>query len=192
MRVLRFDGKRADGQGDVLLGLLDRMSDDGRAALDVRTAGGVERSLVIEVADAAERRRMTEPELLLSGLGFAFWRPMLPAVIGAVLPDGPAAAAGMQAGDKVLAVNGTAVNDFEDLRRRIETHAGDSVLVNLQRGEAALSLRIAVTSEEVDGRKVGRIGIGSARTANYPPSMLRHTKVGPFPPSSWARWKPGT
>jgi regulator of sigma E protease len=178
--VLRFDGKRVDGQGDVLLGLLDRMSDDGRAALDVRAANGAERSITIEVADAAERRRMTEPELLLTGLGFAFWRPQLPAVIGAVLPDGAAAAAGMQVGDKVLAVNGTPVSDFEDLRRRIETHAGDSVIVNLQRGDAPLALRIAVTAENVEGRKVGRIGIGSSRTASYPPSMLRHSQVGPW------------
>jgi regulator of sigma E protease len=38
----------------------------------------------------------------------------------AVLPDGPAAAAGMQTGDQVVAVDGVAVNSFDDLRRELQ------------------------------------------------------------------------
>jgi regulator of sigma E protease len=38
----------------------------------------------------------------------------------AVLPDGPAAAAGMQTGDRVVAVDGIPVSSFEELRRELQ------------------------------------------------------------------------
>src|SRR6059058_512112 len=38
----------------------------------------------------------------------------------AVIPDGPAAAAGMQTGDQVVAVDGVPVESFDDLRRELQ------------------------------------------------------------------------
>jgi regulator of sigma E protease len=37
-----------------------------------------------------------------------------------------------------------------------------------------------VARGEVGGRSVGRLGIGSARTATLPDSMIRHTRLGPL------------
>ncbi len=178
--ILRVGNRVAGGQGDVMLGLLDRVSDDGRAALLVRDESGRERVLQLAVTDAAERRRLTEPEVLLTGLGFSFWRPRLPASIGAVTPDGAAAKAGLVAGDEVLTVDGATVHGFEDLRQHIESRPGQSLLLQVRRGDAEHSLRVEVDSALVEGRNVGRIGIGSVRGGQYPQSMLRHTKVGPW------------
>jgi serine protease Do len=44
---------------------------------------------------------------------------MTGAIIAEVVPDGPAAKAGMQQGDVVVAVNGKAVQDSRDLSRRV-------------------------------------------------------------------------
>ncbi|MGC4027586.1 MAG: RIP metalloprotease RseP [Steroidobacteraceae bacterium] len=178
--ILQVGDRAASGQGDVMLGLLDRISDDGRAPLRVRDESGRERQLQLTVDDAAERRRLTEPELLLTGLGFAFWRPQLPASIGSIAPGGPAAKAGLAAGDEVLAVDGAAVHGFEDLRQRIESSPGRNLLLQVRRGGAELALRVDVASEQVDGRSVGRVGIGSTRAGSYPDSMLRHRQVGPW------------
>lgn len=177
--IVALDGQAAAGRSDVVMALLDQMTTDGRIDLTVRSEAGSERSAVIEVADAAERRRLTEPENLLRGLGFGFWSPQVPAEIGVVESGGPAAQAGLAVGDLVVALNGTPVTGFEDLRRRIEEHPDESVALSIRRGGEERSLRVAVASTEANGRKVGRMGIGSPTRIKLPDSMIRQTSLGP-------------
>ena len=177
--IVSLDGEPAAGQSDVVLGLLDQMTGDGRVELVVQSEAGERRSATLAVDDATERRRLTEPENLLRGLGFGFWAPPAPAIIGQIEAGGPAAKAGLVVGDEVVALNGTAVADFDDLRKRIETHAGDSVLLGIKRAGQEQSLRLEVAAIDNNGRRVGRVGIGSQRSAAWPESMIRHTSPGP-------------
>ena len=176
--VLAFNGKAVEGRRDVVLGLLEQMTADGHAELTIQSATGVTRTAVLSVEDPVERRRLTEPENLLRGLGFGFWVPAASSTIGMVEPGGPAAKAGLLVGDVVASVNGAVVSDFEDLRRRIEAHAGESVLFGIVRDGKEQALRIDVAIAEANGRRTGRIGIG-AQGASLPESMTRHTKPGP-------------
>jgi regulator of sigma E protease len=177
--IVQIDNAPVAGQSDAVLGLLDQMTDDGSVQMTVRSEQGAVRHLTLVVADAAERRRLTEPENLLRGLGFGFWQPPVPAVIGTIETGGPAAKAGLLVGDEVVAVNGTAVSGFEDLRGRIEGHVGDSVLFTVQRADHEMSVRVDVAAADIDGKRIGRIGIGSRRGGALPESMVRHTKLGP-------------
>jgi len=49
----------------------------------------------------------------------SFVRPLLPAVIDSVLPETPAAAIGLQKGDKILALNGTPVDSYNEFTDQI-------------------------------------------------------------------------
>jgi regulator of sigma E protease len=167
-------------QGDVVFGLLQGMSGDGRVSLRLRDAQGLTREVDLSVLDAAERRRLTEPENLLRGLGFGFWRPSVPAVLVEILADGAASKAGLLAGDEVLAFNGNAVADFEDLRRRVEALPGESVPLRIRRAGSEIGVRVEIASAEEAGKKVGRLGIKSMQSAPLPAAMIRHTEVGPL------------
>jgi hypothetical protein len=65
---------------------------------------------------------------LLSGVVyfalFAGHRELPAAVIGDVLPDGPAARAGLEPGDKILAINGETVRYWEDVERAVQRAPG--------------------------------------------------------------------
>lgn len=54
--------------------------------------------------------------------------------LGTVLPEGPAAQAGLRTGDRVLAVAGEAVLTFEDLRRAIAARPGLATRIDFERG----------------------------------------------------------
>jgi regulator of sigma E protease len=162
------------------MGLWEQMTGDGRALLTLRSKDGAERQATLAVEDATARRRLTEPESLLDGLGLEFWRPPVPAQIGIVESGGPAANAGLAVGDLVLSVNGEAVADFDDLRHRIEALPGQDALLVVRRGDQEQSLRVAVGAADVEGRRVGRVGIGSSVQPQLPESMVRHVEVGPL------------
>ncbi|NBU26014.1 MAG: RIP metalloprotease RseP, partial [Gammaproteobacteria bacterium] len=117
--ILRLGGKETSSQSEVLFGLVDAMSDDGVARFTVRAPGGTEREVELRVEDAEARLALTEPAALMRGLGLRFWSPDMPARLGRVLPGGPAAEAGLQAGDLVTAVDGVAVADFVALAEAI-------------------------------------------------------------------------
>lgn len=179
--VLSFNGEPVSGQSDVVLGLLEQMTLDGRAELAVQSSAGERRNVVLSVTDSAERRRLTEPEHLLRGLGFGFWVPPAPAVVDKVEPGGPAAKAGLKAGDQVTAINGSAVANFDDLRRQVEQRAGESVELGVRRASQEMVLKADVAVAETNGRRIGRLGIASQHAVVLPESMYRHSRLGPLP-----------
>jgi len=87
------------------------------------------------------------------------------AVVGSVLPDTPAAAAGFEVGDKILSMDGKAIPYFIDLQRHVSLRSGSDInTVVLRDGrEVSLIVRPAKVEQRdfVGGKaKVGRIGLG--------------------------------
>jgi regulator of sigma E protease len=84
--------------------------------------------------------------------------------IGTVMPDMPAAAAGLQSRDRITSVGGEPVVSWRDLTRVIETNAGKPVPITIERDGQPVSLTVTPRAQEVAGpgdtrRTVGIIGI---------------------------------
>jgi regulator of sigma E protease len=176
--IRAVNGSAVSGQRDVVFGLLDAMSSRGEAALSVRGSGGELRDAKLRVPDAEQRRRLTEPAELFRGLGFQFWTPPLPAVLGQVMPDGPAARAGLHPGDEIVAIDGQPVHDFREIVALISAHPGERVTIDYRRAGSAHRVQLQVLSEQVAGKRVGRIHVTQPPGKGYPESMLRHTELG--------------
>jgi len=82
------------------------------------------------------------------------------AVIGEVMPDYPAAAAGLKNGDKVLSIGGQPVASWPDLAKAIHGLPGRPVTVEFQRDGETRSVQ--VTPRRDENQKVGLIGITPA------------------------------
>ena len=89
------------------------------------------------------------------------------AVVGDVLADGPAARAGLEPGDRVVAVDGSAIRYWEDLESKVQTSIGRQLHLVLQRGDREVEKYLVPVAETVrrrDGsaRRRGRVGITHA------------------------------
>lgn len=84
-------------------------------------------------------------------------------VVGEVLPNTPAAEAGIQAGDKVLRVNGKKMKSFSDIPVAIMLNVNHAVQLEIERGKEVLTLSLTPRlTEEVDdlGNTIKRPMIG--------------------------------
>jgi regulator of sigma E protease len=169
------------GERDVVFGLLDAMSSRGEADLEVRGSDGGARTARLTVADAEQRRRLTEPAELFHGLGFQFWTPPVPPVLGQVMPDGPAARAGLLPGDEIVAIDGVAVHDFRQIVTLISARPGANVRIDYRRGGTLRNVRLEVGSEQVGAKRLGRIRVTQPKGPGYPAGMLHHTELGAGP-----------
>ncbi len=64
------------------------------------------------------------PLVVLFGSALAFRQQVVPSVVGAVVPGGPAALAGLRTGDQIRAIDGNAVATFDDLVDAVSARPG--------------------------------------------------------------------
>jgi len=76
---------------------------------------------------------------------------VLPSVIGAVEKDGPAAKAGIQAGDVVVAIGGRPIKTWTEMQTEVQISRGREVEFVVRRGEEELSIPVTPTRNEVSG-----------------------------------------
>ena len=80
------------------------------------------------------------------------------AVIGDVTPDSPAAVAGLQTGDKVVELNGQAVEDYQNMRIIVALNPEQTMPMVVLRDGEQVELSITPARLEKDG--TGYIGVG--------------------------------
>jgi regulator of sigma E protease len=159
-------GDRIIAVGDVatedwetaLVSMLAHMVSDGRVPLTLEGDDGWQRSVTIDVGDDA--RRLTEPGILFDGMGFEPFGPAdLPADVGSVEEGGPAALAGLEAGDRIVSIDGEPIDDFAALVEVVQARPNLEVAVEYLRNGSRRQTMIVVGEQAVDGQIRGRIGV---------------------------------
>ena len=102
--------------------------------------------------------------LILYALLLGYGRYTIPPVVGAVIADSPAQAAGLEPGDTIVSVDGYAVRGFEDFQRLVATSPERAVSIELERADRMEKLVLVPEAVEVQDRfgntqKIGRIGV---------------------------------
>jgi regulator of sigma E protease len=102
--------------------------------------------------------------LVMALLFTTYGQPFTPPLIQTIDPEGAAAEAGFEAGDKVVAVNGTAIDRWEDLLQVIMISPGKSLDMQVERNGSLLNRTVVPRAVQVDDRfgnrqTIGRMGV---------------------------------
>ena len=179
--VVRVGGDPTGTRQAMVLGILDRLVADGRVPLEVQDVRGGRRKIEI-IVPAADRRGLTEPGTLLPGLGFSFWYPPQPVVVGELTAGKPAALAGLRIGDRVEAVDGVAIDDFSRFIAMIQERAGQATRITAARNGSTLEFELIPERFVENGREIGKIGLGARLSGEvaFPADMLTVERYGPL------------
>ncbi len=102
--------------------------------------------------------------IVLTGL-FAFYgQPFTPAVVGTVQPESAAAEAGIKPGDRIVGIDGSRIERFEDVRQIVAMSPEVTMTIVVERNGAEVSLRATprrtvLTDNFGNEHEIGLLGV---------------------------------
>ncbi|MFA6053275.1 MAG: RIP metalloprotease RseP [Methylobacter sp.] len=179
-------------EGDEILSVNDKSTPTWTEALSVLIGAAVEGQQEIKVAvknfddqqsvrtlQIAEKDR-ENPDVLYQRLGFKPWSPKLQPVIGKILADSAALAAGLQKGDLIVSADGIAITDWMQWVAYVKDHPGVAINLMIERDGARLPITITPKSVEVEQKTEGKIGASVNMPEELMNSMLVKYSLSPL------------
>lgn len=102
--------------------------------------------------------------LVYVALFASYGAPMTPPLVTGVREGSPAAVAGFQPGDRIVSINGTSIERFEDFYQTVRLHPGERLLFRLERQGNIREVSVTPASIELVDRfgnrgRVGQVGV---------------------------------
>ena len=82
--------------------------------------------------------------------------------VAEVAPDSPAAEAGLRPDDRIVAIDGVAVEDFEAVRGIVAERGGDTVMLLVERGGTRTPVEVTIAERTPEGERHGFLGVAPA------------------------------
>ena len=157
--------------------IVERIQDTRTSVIPIGLAGG--RQVELNIHPDALKERMQASAAL---------QPFAPPVVSQVVDGQPAAHAGVQVGDTVLAIDGQPITQWREVPPLIERRVEAPVTLSIARGASHLDLTMTTRSESVTDSSgarhaVGRVGVGGG----LPKLRSRPLGVGGALAEGWSR-----
>jgi len=175
--IVAVDGEPTSGWSAVNLQLVRRLGESGTLALKVREPGATAdtpRELVLD--DWLKGAEEPDP---IKSLGIRPWRPALPPVLAELDPKGPAQAAGLKTGDKLVALDGRAVDEWQQVVDWVRERPNAKISLRVERDGAQLDVPLTLAARGEGKAAGGYLGAG-VKGIDWPPEMLREVSYGPL------------
>ncbi|MDX5373186.1 MAG: sigma E protease regulator RseP [Pseudomonadaceae bacterium] len=175
--IVAVDGEATPGWSSVNLQLIRRLGESGIIELQVREQG----DSLVQARQLVLRdwlKGVDEPEPLAS-LGIEPWRPAVQPVVNELDPEGPAQAAGVQLGDRLLALDEQALDEWQQVVDWVRVRPGERVILSLERQGRRLQVPLTLAARGEEGARSGYLGMG-VKGGEWPRHMLHEVSFGPL------------
>ena len=153
--IIAVDGATTRSWQQIGMGLLGRLGDSGSIQITARDLG--ELSTTDYLLPIENWHQGVDTPDLFGSLGL---QVLIPAIVGTLMEDGPAAGSGLQLGDRITAVDGQPVDDFSGWALAIQAAPERSIRLTVRRGVAERYIDVVPASREAtDGSEVGYLGV---------------------------------
>ena len=175
--IVSIDGEPTTGWGAVNLQLVRRLGESGTVKVVVReqdSSAETPRELALD----HWLKGADEPDPIKS-LGIRPWRPALPPVLAELDPKGPAQAAGLKTGDRLLALDGQALGDWQQVVDLVRVRPDTKIVLKVERDGAQIDVPVTLAVRGEAKAAGGYLGAG-VKSPEWPPSMMREVSFGPL------------
>ncbi|CEL27806.1 sigma E protease regulator RseP [Pseudomonas fluorescens] len=175
--IVAIDGEPTSGWAAVNLQLVRRLGESGSLQVLVREQGSTADS-PRELTLDKWLKGADEPDPIRS-LGIRPWRPALPPVLAELDPKGPAQAAGLKTGDRLVSLDGQALNDWQQVVDTVRTRPDTKILLRVERDGAQIDVPVTLAARGESKAPSGYLGAG-VKAIDWPPEMIREVSYGPL------------
>ncbi|MHB0982085.1 MAG: RIP metalloprotease RseP [Thiobacillus sp.] len=171
--IRRVNGNETQSFQDLRLNLLRAGVAGDALVLDLTNGRSVR-------LDAVPMQTENLEQDILRPLGIVRYDPEIEPVIDKVLPDGAAARAGLRAGDRVIAANGTSMANWQDLVQSVRQHPAKPLRIEYERQGQRGELTVVPDAVEEAGERVGKIGAGPKIDESTLAMLMTEVRYGPI------------
>ncbi len=173
--IISIDGRETATRQVLAEGLLNRLGETGEMVLEVKYPDS---DFIYEVVVDLDAWLVGEDDPNpYKGLGIELYYPPMPAIVGEVFADTPAYQAGLQAGDRVVAVDGQTIENWQELTNYIHARPEQALYLELERDGQVLGKTITPRLREIEGKKIGLIGVAN-QPGKWPEHLRREQQYG--------------
>lgn len=174
--IISINGTETRDWQEVNLAL---MASIGNQKIDIQTKGAESQYIAKTRLDTTDWSFSPDTTSALTSLGITPFRPALYNEIAAVGEDSPAAEAGLQNGDVLVAINGKALTSWYEFSEEVKKYPLQEILISVNRTGKTVSLPITPKAIERDGKRIGYIGV-APKSEEWPKSQLIELSYGPI------------
>jgi regulator of sigma E protease len=175
--ILSIDGVDVPSWQEMRWTLLDQALKQTEVKVEGRSAQGESLTHMLDM------RGLEADELdgeFLGKLGLQLHQPVVLPVFGKLTEGGVAQQAGLQPGDVALRANGLELQRWSELVEVVRTHPGQSVQLDIRRGDQVLSVTVVPNTVNENGKLVGKIGAAPQIDKAALAEMMTKVSYGPL------------
>ncbi|MRH77210.1 RIP metalloprotease RseP [Spiribacter sp. C176] len=189
--LVRIGDRNVRAWDSAIMAFLENSADSSIVVTVNRSTGGTaERSL-----DLSQQRLLDDEGDVLRKIGLTPWQPTIVPIVREVIPGSAAAMAELEPGDRIIAIDGNALNDWSDLVEAVQARPNEEVVLRYAREGTEREVATTIQAREGGGAQSGVLGITPDVPADLFANAQHEVRYGPLaavPRAIDAGWQAGS